>query len=57
MVCGDGLRRHSFVLADGASLAARLRALRAPLLIIVPAWFVMMAAVYVVTWRWREVVF
>jgi protein-S-isoprenylcysteine O-methyltransferase Ste14 len=37
--------------------AARLRARRSPLLMIVPAWFAMMAAVYIATWRWRKAVF
>jgi protein-S-isoprenylcysteine O-methyltransferase Ste14 len=37
--------------------AARLRARRFPLLIIVPAWFLMIAAICIATWPWHEAVF
>ena len=55
--CGNSLRHHSIVLADGTSILSTFA--RAPLarhLIIIPAWFGMMAVVYLMTWPWRTAV-
>ena len=38
-------------------LAKLLRArVHSPLLVVIPSWFIMMAVIYFMTWRWREAV-